>query len=58
MPDAGGMAMRNFGGSGVSVSAVGCGGHHLGDPEDQKTAMEIVHELLDGGFTFFDNCWE
>jgi predicted aldo/keto reductase-like oxidoreductase len=58
MPDAGGMAMRNFGGSGVSVSAVGCGGHHLGDPEDQKTATEIVHELLDGGVTFFDNCWE
>lgn len=50
--------MRNFGSSGVSVSAIGCGGHHLGDPEDQKVATQIVHEVLDGGVTFFDNCWE
>ena len=59
MPDSGGqMAMRNFGSSGISVSAIACGGHHLGDPEDQKIATQIVHEALDGGVTFFDNCWE
>jgi predicted aldo/keto reductase-like oxidoreductase len=59
MPDSGGqMAMRNFGSSGISVSAIACGGHHLGDPDDQKIATQIVQEALDGGITFFDNCWE
>jgi uncharacterized protein len=56
MPD--GIPMRDFGRSGVKVSAVGCGGHHLGDPEEQKVAMQIVNEAIDGGITFFDNCWE
>jgi len=50
--------MREFGRSGVRVSALACGGHHLGDPTDEKIATQIVHELLDGGVTFFDNCWE
>jgi predicted aldo/keto reductase-like oxidoreductase len=34
------------------------GGHHLGDAEDQPTAVRLVHEAIDGGVTFFDNCWE
>ena len=34
------------------------GGHHLGDAQDEKTAVEMVHEAVDGGITFFDNCWE
>ena len=50
--------MRPFGKSGVQISALGLGGHHLGDAEDQKTAEQIVAHALDGGITFFDNCWE
>ena len=50
--------MRPFGKSGVSVSALGLGGHHLGAAADQKTAIEIVHAAIDGGVGFFDNCWE
>jgi predicted aldo/keto reductase-like oxidoreductase len=50
--------LRNFAHSGVKVSALGLGGHHLGDAEDLKTAKQIVHEAIDGGITFFDNCWE
>lgn len=50
--------MRDFGRAGVKVSAIGCGGHHLGDAQDEKTALQIVHEAMDGGITFFDNCWE
>lgn len=50
--------MRDFGRAGVKVSAIACGGHHLGDAPDEKTAFEIVHEAIDGGITFFDNCWE
>jgi aryl-alcohol dehydrogenase-like predicted oxidoreductase len=34
------------------------GGHHIGDAEDEKTAIQIMHEAVDGGINFFDNCWE
>lgn len=49
---------RPFGKTGVSISALGLGGHHLGDASDVKTAHQIVHRAIDGGVTFFDNCWE
>jgi predicted aldo/keto reductase-like oxidoreductase len=49
---------RPFGKTGASISALGLGGHHLGDAADQKTAVQIVHRAIDGGVTFFDNCWE
>jgi aryl-alcohol dehydrogenase-like predicted oxidoreductase len=49
---------RPFGKTGASISALGLGGHHLGDAEDEKTAHRIVHSAIDGGVTFFDNCWE
>jgi aryl-alcohol dehydrogenase-like predicted oxidoreductase len=49
---------RSFGKTGVMISALGLGGHHLGDAEDQKTAERIVARAIDGGVTFFDNCWE
>ena len=42
----------------VQVSALGMGGHHLGNAEDLPTAIKLVHGALDGGITFFDNCWE
>jgi uncharacterized protein len=53
-----GMPMRLFGRSNQKISALGLGGHHLGAAEDEKTAIQIVHEAVDGGITFFDNCWE
>lgn len=49
---------RQFGKTGIEISALGLGGHHLGDAEDQKTAEQIVARAIDGGVTFFDNCWE
>jgi uncharacterized protein len=50
---------RQFGKhQGVQISALGMGGHHLGDAADEATAISMVHEALDGGITFFDNCWE
>jgi len=54
----GSIPLRNFGSTDARVSALGLGGHHLGDAEDLKTAKQIVHEAIDGGITFFDNCWE
>jgi uncharacterized protein len=42
----------------VQVSALGFGGHHLGDAPDAPTAIRLVQHAVDGGITFFDNCWE
>jgi len=53
-----GVPMRQFGRHDVKVSALGFGGHHLGDAENEETAVRLVREAVDGGITFFDNCWE
>ena len=50
--------LRKFGRADAQVSALGFGGHHLGEAPDEKTAVEMVHQAVDGGITFFDNCWE
>jgi aryl-alcohol dehydrogenase-like predicted oxidoreductase len=42
----------------IRFPRLGLGGHHLGKAEDEQTAVQIVHEAVDGGITFFDNCWE
>ncbi len=49
---------RPLGKTGLTVSALGLGGHHLGDADSVNEAMNIVHEAVDMGVTFFDNCWE
>ncbi|HWE01945.1 MAG TPA: aldo/keto reductase [Tepidisphaeraceae bacterium] len=50
--------LRQFGRADVKVSALGMGGHHLGDFKTIEEAIAAVHEAIDGGITFFDNCWE
>jgi aryl-alcohol dehydrogenase-like predicted oxidoreductase len=50
--------MREFGKTGAKVSALGLGGHHLGQTRSEDEAIQIIHEAVDGGITFFDNCWE
>ncbi len=52
------MPERALGKTGVRVSALGLGGHHLGDAPSYGEAERIVAEAVDGGVTFFDNCWE
>jgi len=49
---------RAFGRSNVRISALGLGGHHLGDAASAEEAIGLVHEAVDAGITFFDNCWE
>lgn len=44
--------------TGAQVSALGVGGHHLGDLQTVDEAVRLVHEAMDTGVTFFDNCWE
>ncbi|HZM09543.1 MAG TPA: aldo/keto reductase [Candidatus Limnocylindrales bacterium] len=53
-----GIPLRRFGNTDARISALGMGGHHLGDAPDEATAVRMVHEAVDGGITFFDNCWE
>jgi uncharacterized protein len=54
----GDMIYRSLGRTGVQVSALGVGGHHLGDLPSVDDAIRLVHEAIDAGVTFFDNCWE
>src|SRR6202046_3113702 len=58
MSDDDSIPMKPFARHDVSISALGFGGHHLGDAPDVTTAIRIVQEAVDSGITFFDNCWE
>src|SRR5262249_26843306 len=55
---AGAIPQRPLGRTGAKVSALGLGGHHLGDLNTVEEAIRLVHEAVDAGITFFDNCWE
>src|SRR5205823_8398836 len=54
----GDMLYRTLGHTGAQVSALGVGGHHLGYFPSVDEAIRLVHEAIDAGITFFDNCWE
>jgi aryl-alcohol dehydrogenase-like predicted oxidoreductase len=49
---------RPLGRTGAKVSALGVGGHHVGDFKTVEEAIRLVHEAIAAGITFFDNCWE
>ncbi|MEP6904345.1 MAG: aldo/keto reductase [Actinomycetota bacterium] len=53
------MIYRDLGSTGEKVSLIGVGGWHLGlKYVSEKTALRIVDAAIDGGITFFDNCWD
>lgn len=54
----GGIPKRPLGKSGLSVSAIGVGGYHLGSAKELSEAKRIVDEAIDAGINFFDNCWD
>jgi len=58
MPHTGDIPLRPLGATGVHVSALGLGGHHLGQIESERTAIRVAHAAIDAGITFFDNAWE
>src|SRR5579875_2738431 len=43
---------------GVTVSAIGFGGYHLGLLKDESEAIRLLHSAVDAGITFMDNAWE
>ncbi len=55
----GDMLYRRFGRSGEQISAIGMGGFHLGKSAvTDEEAVRLVHQGVDRGITFIDNCWD
>ncbi|MBV8887836.1 MAG: aldo/keto reductase [Chroococcidiopsidaceae cyanobacterium CP_BM_RX_35] len=54
----GAIPQRSLGKTGITVSALGMGGYHLGSVKDEQEAMSMVSRALDAGLTLFDNAWE
>jgi len=53
------MKYREFGSTGIKVSAIGVGGWHLGLKHvDERLAVKLVRSAIDRGMTFMDNCWD
>ncbi len=53
------MQYRPLGRTGEKVSIVGLGGSHIGGKDlTDDQATRIMHGAIDGGITFFDNCWD
>jgi predicted aldo/keto reductase-like oxidoreductase len=49
------LPLRDFGGTGVKVTAFGLGGKHVGDMDDEKLAAKIIDHAIERGVRFFDN---
>jgi predicted aldo/keto reductase-like oxidoreductase len=49
---------RPLGKTGVMVSMLGLGGHHIGRPKDEQESIRLVRMAIDNGITFLDNCWD
>jgi predicted aldo/keto reductase-like oxidoreductase len=52
------MPERRLGRTGVDVSMIGLGGHHIGRPKDEQEGIRLVRMAIDNGITFLDNCWD
>ena len=48
------MDIRNLGGSGLRVSAVGIGCNNFGQRTDAATSAKVIHKAIDLGVTLFD----
>jgi len=55
-----GVPKRKLGSTGEEVSMLGLGGAHIGDADKvtDDEATWLMHAAIDGGITFFDNCWD
>jgi predicted aldo/keto reductase-like oxidoreductase len=54
-----GIPHRILGRTGVKVSLIGLGGHHIGrNHVSQDESTKIIRTALDSGINFLDNCWD
>jgi len=56
--DPGEIPTRPLGGTGVNVSMLGVGGHHIGRIRDDSQSIRLMRKAIDRGVTFLDNAWE
>jgi predicted aldo/keto reductase-like oxidoreductase len=49
---------RPLGNTGVKVSMLGLGGHHIGRIRDDNQSIRLIRRAIDMGVTFLDNAWE
>jgi aryl-alcohol dehydrogenase-like predicted oxidoreductase len=55
----GDMLYRTLGHTGERVSAIGIGGFHLGkNALTDDESVKLLHEAIDRGINFVDNCWD
>jgi predicted aldo/keto reductase-like oxidoreductase len=54
----GDMLYRQLGSTGIEVSAIGLGGHHIGRQKDEQDSIRIIRTAIDRGITFLDNSWD
>jgi len=55
----GDMLYRRFGRTDEMISAIGLGGFHVGKSAlTDDEAVRLIHESIDRGITFVDNCWD
>ena len=55
----GDMLYRRFGRTNEMISAIGMGGFHLGkNAVSDEEAVRLLHEGIDRGISFIDNCWD
>ena len=55
----GDMLYRRFGGTDEMISAIGMGGFHLGKSAlTDAESVRLLHEGVDRGINFIDNCWD
>jgi Predicted oxidoreductases (related to aryl-alcohol dehydrogenases) len=58
-PASNGMIYRKLGKTGERVSVIGLGGYHLGlKTLDEQESIRLMHQAIDRGINFFDNCWD
>ncbi|MEA1950575.1 MAG: aldo/keto reductase, partial [Planctomycetota bacterium] len=53
-----GLPKRPLGKTGEKVTIIALGGWDIGTIKDHGEAVRIMHEAIDEGLTFFDNCWD
>ena len=56
-----GLPERPLGNTGAKVSILCLGGWHIGKAgidDGEDAAINLMHAAIDGGLTFFDNCWD
>jgi predicted aldo/keto reductase-like oxidoreductase len=54
----GDMRYRQLGRTGVEVSVIGLGGHHIGLLDTEEASIKLIRSAIDAGITFMDNSWD